>query len=160
MIQPIQIRNVEIGSGVPKVIVPIVGKTEEAILAKAGEIASMPIHTVEWRVDFYDDVFDTEKTLATLKKLRCALGTLPLLFTFRTKKEGGEKEITMEQYTALNLAVAASGDADLIDVEIFSGDGVVKANIDGIHKAGALVVGSNHDFFATPEKDDIVSRLR
>ena len=120
----------------------------------------MPIHTVEWRVDFYDDVFDTEKTLATLKKLRCALGTLPLLFTFRTKKEGGEKEITMEQYTALNLAVAASGDADLIDVEIFSGDGVVKANIDGIHKAGALVVGSNHDFFATPEKDDIVSRLR
>ena len=136
MIQPIQIRNVEIGSGVPKVIVPIVGKTEEAILAKAGEIASMPIHTVEWRVDFYDDVFDTEKTLATLKKLRCALGT------------------------ALNLAVAASGDADLIDVEIFSGDGVVKANIDGIHKAGALVVGSNHDFFATPEKDDIVSRLR
>ena len=31
MIQPIQIRNVEIGSGVPKVIVPIVGKTEEAI---------------------------------------------------------------------------------------------------------------------------------
>ena len=73
---------------------------------------------------------------------------------------GGEKEITMEQYTALNLAVAASGDADLIDVEIFSGDGVVKANIDGIHKAGALVVGSNHDFFATPEKDDIVSRLR
>jgi len=109
MIQPIQIRNVEIGSGVPKVIVPIVGKTEEAILAKAGEIASMPIHTVEWRVDFYDDVFDTEKTLATLKKLRCALGTLPLLFTFRTKKEGGEKEITMEQYTALNLAVAASG---------------------------------------------------
>ena len=111
-------------------------------------------------MDFYDDVFDTEKTLATLKKLRCALGTLPLLFTFRTKKEGGEKEITMEQYTALNLAVAASGDADLIDVEIFSGDGVVKANIDGIHKAGALVVGSNHDFFATPEKDDIVSRLR
>ena len=102
----------------------------------------------------------TRKTLATLKKLRCALGTLPLLFTFRTKKEGGEKEITMEQYTALNLAVAASGDADLIDVEIFSGDGVVKANIDGIHKAGALVVGSNHDFFATPEKDDIVSRLR
>lgn len=140
MIQPIQIRNVEIGSGVPKVIVPIVGKTEEAILAKAGEIASMPIHTVEWRVDFYDDVFDTEKTLATLKKLRCALGTLPLLFTFRTKKEGGEKEITMEQYTALNLAVAASGDADLIDVEIFSGDGVVKANIDG-HPQGGRACG-------------------
>jgi len=160
MIQPIQIRSVEIGSGVPKIIVPIVGKTQEAILAKAAEIAGMPIHMVEWRADFYDDVFDTEKSLATLRKLRGALGALPLLFTFRTKREGGEKEISMEQYTALNLAVAASGAADLIDVEIFSGDAAVKANIDGIHKAGARVVGSNHDFSATPEKDDIVSRLR
>ena len=160
MIQPIQIRDVVIGSGVPKIIVPIVGKTEDAILNKAHEIASMPIHMVEWRVDFYDDVFNTEKTLATLKQLRAALGALPLLFTFRTKKEGGEKEISMEQYTALNLAVATSGDADFIDVEFFSGDDVVKVNIDGIHKAGARVIGSNHDFFATPEKDDIVSRLR
>lgn len=46
----------------------------------------------------------------------------------------------MEQYTALNLAVAASGDADLIDVEIFSGDGVVKANIDG-HPQGRRACG-------------------
>lgn len=160
MIQPIQIRSVEIGSGVPKIIVPIVGKTQEAILAKAAGVVDMPIHMVEWRADFYDDVFDTEKALATLRKLRGALGTLPLLFTFRTKREGGEKEISMEQYAALNLAVAASGTADLVDVEVFSGGAAAKANIDGIHKAGVRVVGSNHDFSATPEKDEIVSRLR
>ena len=160
MIQPIRIRDVEIGSGVPKIIVPIVGKTSEAILAKAAEIARMPIHMVEWRVDFYEDVFDVAKTLATLAQLRSALGALLLLFTFRTQKEGGEKAISMEQYTALNLAVAASGNVDFIDVEIFSGDAVVKKNIEGIHAAGVRVVGSNHDFFATPQKEEIVSRLR
>jgi len=82
------------------------------------------------------------------------------LFTFRTKKEGGEKEISMEDYIALNRAVAQSGNADLIDVEIFSGDQVVSDLISAAHAAGTLVVGSNHDFFATPSRADIVSRLR
>ncbi len=160
MIRTINIRGLEIGAGAPKIIVPIVGKTEEAILAKAEEVRAMPIHMVEWRVDFYDGAPDLQATLSTLRKLRASLGALPLLFTFRTGKENGEKAISMEQYTALNIAAAASGAADLIDVEVFCGDETAKANIDGVHKAGALVVGSNHDFSATPEKGEIVSRLR
>lgn len=66
----------------------------------------------------------------------------------------------MSAYTALNKSVAQSGNVDLVDVEIFSGDEVVNENITNIHDAGVLVVGSNHDFFKTPDKDDIVSRLR
>lgn len=52
----------------------------------------------------------------------------------------------MEAYTALNTAVAQSGDADAVDVEVFSGDEVVRRNIQAIHAAGKAVVGSNHDF--------------
>lgn len=143
-------RNVEVGAGAPKVIVPIVGKTREEIVAKGRELAGIPLHVVEWRVDFYDDVFDTEKVLETLRQLREALGDTPILFTFRTKKEGGEKSIDPDAYTALNTAVAQSGNADAIDVEIFSGDEVVKGNIDAIHAAGKVVIGSNHDFDKTP----------
>ena len=65
----------------------------------------------------------------------------------------------MEEYTILNKEVANSGDVDLIDIEMFSGDDIVKENIYNIHKAGVLVVGSNHDFIKTPEKDKIISRL-
>ena len=160
MIQPIQIRNVEIGSGVPKVIVPIVGKTEEAILAKAGEIASMPIHTVEWRVDFYDDVFDTEKTLATLKKLRCALGTLPLLFTFRTKKEGGNMAASLLQYKELVKRAICSGLVDLVDIELFSDKDTVNELIALAKEKNVKTILSNHDFFKTPSGNEIFSRLK
>lgn len=160
MINSIKIREVEIGAGAPKIIVPLVGTTESEIISKCEEIKDMPIHMAEWRADFYNDVFDIEKTLDTLSKVRTVLGRLPLLFTFRTKKEGGEKEINMETYTALNLAVAASGNVDFVDVEIFSGDDVVNENITNIHKNGVRVVGSNHDFFATPPKNEIISRLR
>lgn len=156
----VKIRNLEIGTGAPKVIVPIVGKTREEILAKGQELASIPLHVVEWRVDFYEDVFQIPQVLETLKGLRAALGETPILFTFRTLKEGGEKEISMEDYTALNKAVAQSGDADAIDVEIFSGDQVVLENIANIHAAGKVVVGSNHDFHKTPSQADLVYRLR
>lgn len=120
----------------------------------------MKLDVVEWRVDFYEDVMKTDRVLETLKNLRAALGDTPILFTFRTKKEGGEKEISMADYTALNTAAAKSGDADLVDVEIFSGDSVVGENIAAIHGAGVLVIGSNHDFFKTPSRADLIYRLR
>lgn len=156
----ITIKNITIGEGSPKIIVPIVAKTRESIIDKARSFNNLKIDFVEWRVDFYEDVFNTEDLLNTLKDLRSIIPNIPILFTFRTKKEGGEKEISMSAYTALNKSVAQSGNVDLVDVEIFSGDEVVNENITNIHDAGVLVVGSNHDFFKTPDKDDIVSRLR
>ena len=156
----VKMRGLEIGTGCPKVIVPIVASDLEGILAKAKELKGYTMDVVEWRVDFFEDVFDIPKTLAAAKALREVLGETPILFTFRTKKEGGEKEIDMETYTALNKALAESGFVDAVDVEIFSGDEVVKANIANIHAAGKVVVGSNHDFFKTPDKADLLYRLR
>ena len=80
--------------------------------------------------------------------------------TFRTSKEGGEKAITPEAYAELNLKAAKSGYVDLIDVEIFTGDAVVRRIIDGAHAAGVKVIASNHDFDKTPAKSDIIYRLR
>ena len=156
----VMIRNVEVGTGMPKVIVPIVEKSQSGILAKAQELANIPFHLVEWRADFYEDVFEIDKVLDTLKAMNRLLGDKPILFTFRTKAEGGERAISPEEYTRLNVAVAQSGYADAVDVEIFMGDQVVKTNIDAIHAAGKVVVGSNHDFNKTPDKADLLYRLR
>lgn len=155
-----EVRGVRIGEGKPKIIVPIVGKDKEAILEKARSFEGLPIDVVEWRVDFYEDVFDISKVMDTLNELRMVLLEKPILFTFRTKNEGGEKEISMEEYTRLNKVVANSGLVDLIDVEIFSGDEIVRENIENIHGANVLVVGSNHDFHQTPEKDELLRRLQ
>ena len=115
---------------------------------------------IEWRVDWFDDVFTTKKVLETAKALRDVLKDIPILLTFRTSKEGGEKEISVSDYVALNIAAAQSGYVDLIDVEAFTGDDVVKTIIDAAHEAGVKVIASNHDFFKTPEKDEIIRRLR
>ena len=156
----IKVRNIEIGSGTPKIIVPIVGVTKEDIIEEAKTFDSIPIHVVEWRVDWFEDVFDFAKVEDVLKDLREVLGNIPLLMTFRTSKEGGEKAIEPEAYAELNIKAAQTGYVDLVDVEIFTGDDIVKKIIDGAHAAGVKVIASNHDFAKTPEKDEIVRRLR
>lgn len=156
----VKIRDIEIGAGAPKIIVPIVGVTKEDIIEEAKTFDSIPIDVVEWRVDWFEGVFDFAKVEDVLKDLREVLGSIPLLMTFRTSKEGGEKAIEPEAYAELNIKAAQTGYVDLVDVEIFTGDDIVKKIIDGAHAAGVKVIASNHDFFKTPAKADIIYRLR
>ena len=156
----VKVRNMVLGEGAPKICVPIVAQTKEGILDEAKKITSLPVDVVEWRIDWFDDVFDFAKLEDVLKDLRAALGDIPLLMTFRTSKEGGEKAIEDDVYAEINIKAAQTGYVDLVDVEVFTGDEVVKKIIDGAHAAGVKVVASNHDFFKTPDKDDIVGRLR
>ena len=142
----IKVRDIEIGAGAPKIIVPIVGVTKKDIIEEARTFDSIPVDMVEWRVDWFEGVFDFAQVEDTLKDLREALGNTPILMTFRTSKEGGEKAIEPEAYAELNLKAAATGYIDFIDVEIFTGDDIVRKIID--------------DFFKTPAKSDIIYRLR
>lgn len=153
----VTIRGVELGSGAPKIIAPIVETTREGVLNRAREIVSLPVDVVEWRADFY--VPDVEKILETLGGLRGALGGLPILFTLRTRHDGGELDVGFERYKAINEAAAASGCADLIDVETYHGAEAIRDHIDAIHSAGARVIGSYHDFRGTPSRQEMVSRL-
>ena len=156
----VKVRNTVIGEGMPKICVPIVGVTKEAILDEARAITKLPADVVEWRIEWFENVFDFDKLVDVLKDLREVLGDMPILMTFRTSKEGGEKAIEDEVYADINIKAAQTGYVDLVDVEVFTGDEIVKKIIDGAHAAGVKVVASNHDFFKTPDKDDIVGRLR
>ena len=156
----VKIRNIEIGSGLPKICAPIVGTTKEDIMAEAEKIGSLPVDITEWRVDWFEHAFNFSKVEDVLKDLRTALGETPLLMTFRTSNEGGEKSIKPDDYAELVIRAAETGYVDLVDVEVFIGTDIVKEIIAGAHNAGVKVIGSNHDFNKTPDKEEIVARLR
>lgn len=156
---PVIVRNVSIGDGRPKICAPIVGKTSSEIIREARSILSLPVDVIEWRADHYEDVSETEKLLETAETLRKTVGEKPILFTFRTAREGGEKEIDAERYETLNLLMARSGHVDLIDVEIFIGDETADNIITKAHECGIKVIASNHDFQKTIKKDEIIQRL-
>ena len=147
----VTVRKLEIGTGRPKICVPITGREEEEILSAAREIRTSPADMVEWRADWFDG--------GVLERLRNTLGEIPLLFTFRTSGEGGEKEIDVPAYVSLNESAARSGMADLVDVEAFTESGAAEKIIEEAHSAGVRVIASNHDFYKTPSREEIISRL-
>ena len=154
----VKVRGLIIGEGMPKICVPIVENRREEILKTAKEIVNSSADMVEWRVDWFESVFDLDEVIEVAAQLREVLGGLPLLFTFRTKAEGGEKDIKSEKYRELLLAVAASSDIDMIDVEVFFDDDIAQL-IRDLHEKDVVVVGSNHDFEGTPAKEEIIRRL-
>ena len=156
----VKVRNTVIGEGMPKICAPVVGVTREAVLEEARAITRLPADVVEWRIDWFENVFDFAALEDVLKDLRGILGDMPLLLTFRTSKEGGKKAVKGEVYADINIRAAQTGYIDMVDVELFTGDEIVRRIIEEAHAAGVKVVVSNHDFSRTPDKEEIVGRLR
>lgn len=154
------VKGVTIGEGAPKICVSMVGNSLTQLLEEAEYLLTIDLDVVEWRVDFFDDVNDTEKVKSALGDIRAVLEDIPLVFTFRSAKEGGEKEVSKDYYLKLNKTIAESGQVDFIDVELFNEEEDVKNLIKVAHENNVLVIISNHDFDKTPSKEEIVSRLR
>ena len=134
----VNIRGVAIGAGIPKICVPIVGAAKREILEQAAALRTVPADMAEWRVDCFENVNDFEAVFDVLKDLRAALIDMPLLMTFRTLREGGEKAIEAEAYAKLNISAVQTGMIDLVDVELFAGGGPVYSSAGEYAPAGSI----------------------
>lgn len=148
------------GEGTPKICVPIVAETKEAIREKAEEISHLPVEVVEWRADFYEEIFTEGKLEEILSMLREILKSQAVLYTFRSADEGGQRPADKDTYYGLNERAAASGYADLVDVEAFMDEDRTEAHIRKLQELGARVIASNHDFAATPVPEEMLRRLK
>lgn len=168
MAPTIQIRNLTLGEGRPKICIPLTDTTAELLCSAAKDLncPDCPCDLVEWRADFFEALPEaaTDKSasgrfLDALAGLRNSLGDLPLLFTIRTKAEGGEIAMETDAYVHANLAAIESGCIDLVDVELSRGEDAVQTIVNAAHRAGVAVIGSCHDFAKTPEKEEIIATL-
>lgn len=153
------IGNVTLGEGTTKVCVPIIGKTLEEICQEAVEISSVQADIVEWRVDYYEDVMSTTKVLEVILRLVDILKDKPILFTFRTKAEGGEKDISEDDYVDLIKEVIKQNVVGAVDVELFKGEDTLEQIATYAKDYDVRVIASNHDFNKTPNKEEIKRRL-
>ncbi len=156
----VAVKGVKIGEGIPKICVPIVGKTLEEILEEVQFLKTIDFDVVEWRVDFYDDVECIDKVKTSLEAIRSILIDKPIIFTFRSAEEGGEREIGTKFYFELNTSIIQTGLIDIVDIELFNDEIESKTLIDVAHKNNVAVIISTHDFNKTPSKEEIILRLR
>lgn len=156
----VKVRNVEFGTGRPKIAVLITGKSSDDIIKQAKTImSSNNTDLIEWRIDFFDQVEDAEKLVETAKKLRQVMSEMPLLTTFRTHFEGGVKKLSEEEYFDICRVLIKEKATDLLDLELFRKTSKLKEIIAEAHENNIYIIMSNHDFDKTPETSELERRL-
>lgn len=156
---PIYVKNLAFGIGQPKICIPVMGSDLTEILQQVTVIRQYPVDLLEWRVDWFTQTDNHQQVLNALKALRQAAGELPVLFTFRTRSEGGKKELTGNDYESLLTTAICSGLIDMVDIQLFSGEDMVTrlTTLSREHKVVSVI--SNHDFEKTPSETEIVQRM-
>lgn len=155
----ITVKNIVFGEGAPKIIVSLMGKDIPSVVAEAQDYRHADFDILEWRVDHFADVATLSNVIAAARQIKEIIADKPLLFTFRSAQEGGEQALPPQAYIALNLAAVDSGLVDMIDLELFTGDELIKEAVAHAHDKNVKVIMSNHDFHKTPPQEEIVKRL-
>ncbi|KAA8734456.1 type I 3-dehydroquinate dehydratase [Acinetobacter qingfengensis] len=154
------VKNVQIGQLPVKTIVPITGPSYADALHQAEQYAQTDaIDLIELRLDLLDFYQDSSKLLAYTQQINQRLRTKPIIATIRTHHEGGKFIGTDQAYAKLYQQLIKQKSIQIIDVEMFRDQNIVKQLVHDAHQAGILVVMSNHDFQKTPDQQEITKRL-
>ena len=157
--QNVIIKQTILGRGMPKICAPLVEKDYESLIHQAASFTEQPVDIAEWRADWFDSILEPDTLDQVLPGLESALKDIPLLFTFRTQREGGHLSAPLPAYRSLAEHAICSGHVHLVDLELFSGDDMIRETIVLAHRHQVSVILSNHDFAATPKEEEILRRL-
>lgn len=151
----VEVGGVTLGAGMPKICIPVTGTTGAQILEGARQARAAQADICEWRADFFQTL--EEAAIAQMiAQLREALAGIPLLFTIRTRAEGGKATIPPADYARLNRCAAQHG-AAIVDVELSMPDAA--SLIRQMRAQGVPVIASSHDFQKTPESRVLLERI-
>lgn len=155
----VKIGNVALDNGMPKICVPIVGRTVDELVTECRYLQDKIYDVVELRIDFLKEVTKLSAVDEALQTVRKELPNSAILFTFRTKEEGGETAVAESYYFDLIAHAIKSGLVDGVDMEYFRDKERIEKTLAIAKECGVTVVMSNHDFDKTPSFEDITGRL-
>jgi 3-dehydroquinate dehydratase I len=144
----------------PLTCTPLVGSDEDAVRRELDAVLAKEPDLVEWRVDFFAAIADSARVVALGREIRARTGTIPIIFTRRSTREGGTPvKLDEDGVFALYDAVCRSGCVDLLDVELSSEPRHWQRGLEMARASGVRMIGSYHNFQATPPKDELVAKF-
>lgn len=144
---------------IPYICVPLTSRNKQSILTELETVIGKQPDLIEWRADFFEQLHNTEQVLATAEALSAA-SSIPLLFTIRSEKEGGEKiALSEEEKVRLLGAVCRSSAVNMIDFEIASEPEHIQTVRQVAKENNKQLILSYHNFEHTPENAEIIKRV-
>lgn len=159
--KPIELDGKPLAGGrLPAICAPLVGRTRAQLLLEAAAVAARKPDLLEWRVDFFEGIADTAQVVALAAQIKRAASGIPLLFTRRSMREGGERVALSEQQVVdLYRAVCAAGQVEIVDFELGNEPAHVREVRELSRAHGVKLIASFHDFNATPALDVLNERF-
>jgi 3-dehydroquinate dehydratase-1 len=159
-IKAVDARGRKLGGDTPLLGTPLVGRTRERLLAEAASVLQQKPDIIEWRVDFFAAIGDTEAVLATGRALRETIGKRPIIFTCRAERGGGET-IALGEADVVDLyaAVAATRLVDFIDFEVDNDPGQIRRVRECTRQYEIRLILSYHNMSYTPGLEHLVDRF-
>lgn len=148
------IKGHKLDEGRPLICVPVIEQKRADILHEIDILCKKGAAMIEWRADWYEDVKQPEAVAGILKEMQPLVSDTILLVTFRSRAQGGERELTQEQRRAFYCMAAESDAADIVDVESFETADVAEL-VQTLQKKGTAVIASHHNFQKTPEDGEL-----
>ena len=155
----VRVKNKVIGGPDLLICIPLLAAQTSDLFKEAAAIKQLAPDLLEWRIDGYDEVADLNQSLGTLAQLRRQFRDMPLIFTCRTHSEGGLKKLAGNQRQRLITSAIASGNLDMVDIELSNHTDFVQAIMETAGTYGVRVILSYHNFEITPDEAFIFDTL-
>ncbi len=155
---PVRVRGKEYGGAKPLFCTPLVAADLGSLLIQAETARGLGADLVEWRADSFHDA-SAGGFADSLKRLRSILPEEPIIFTLRIKAEGGAREMPQDARRTLIEGVAATGLADIIDLELCNERGFIESVVRVAHENGVRIILSFHDFEGTPANEELLAKI-
>lgn len=143
-----------IGKGKPLVCVPVMESSKEEILRETRRLEEAHTEMIEWRVDAFENVESPNAIREILNEMKHIIKESILVYTFRSKNQGGCKALSTADIYDIHQVAAESDVVDFIDVEYFEAKNPQK-EIAMLQEMGVYVIASHHDFEQTPNAEVI-----
>lgn len=139
-------------------------RTKDDILAAARDVARYRPEMVEWRIDYClpmdTSAFVKKYWIETLKEIKGILGQVPILLTFRVKKEGGCKWYPDHIRLEVTKALIDTGLIAYADCEIDNAPAYIKEMQQVCAANQTKLVISQHNWTATPSNQEIIDTFK
>jgi 3-dehydroquinate dehydratase-1 len=137
-----------------------VARTRAELVTETERVAAKRPDLLEWRVDFFAAIADTAEVVAAAHAVRAAAAGIPILFTRRSRREGGQP-IALDEALVLAMyeAVIEAGAVDMVDYELDSDPALLARVRERAHAKGLPLVLSFHDFQQTPPVAQLDARF-
>lgn len=153
-----------IGEGnLPLICTPLVAGKREDLRLELQRVLEKDPDLIEWRVDFFEEIAYTEEVLSFAQEIKEIVGDrdIPIIFTFRSVREGGQP-VPLNDQEALKLieAICQKTEIEYVDFELSNTEEAFKELRQVSLETQTKIIASYHNFEFTPEPEALLGKIR